>query len=278
MLASILGTIVTVYGLVAGASSLLQARRMVRRGTSEDVSLSFLGMYVAGYALWLVYGLSVGSLPLIIVDVAGVLSGTCTLALALSLRPRRPTEQAPGRRAGSVDARRTGRRRARRLSRVDLQPVGPLSLVGQVPVHPAGPAGGLGPALPHRPVAGPVSQGHRAPIATLPAQHVVQVPGLPGLDWLPAEPADPGQGHPSECAPPRVRAAVPQPPGRHRHLAKGWPRAPSVRLISTAAAGGPGYGHPRRLPQSGPQGRGEFSLNRPRGVPPVSRLQPHASG
>ena len=67
MLASILGMIVTVYGLVAGASSLLQARRMVRRGTSEDVSLSFLWMYVAGYALWLVYGLSVGSLPLIIV-------------------------------------------------------------------------------------------------------------------------------------------------------------------------------------------------------------------
>jgi uncharacterized protein with PQ loop repeat len=83
--ASVLGTIVTVYGLIAGGSSLLQARRMARRGTSEDVSLSFLGMYVAGYALWLVYGLTTGSLPLIIVDVAGVLSGTCTLALAVNL-------------------------------------------------------------------------------------------------------------------------------------------------------------------------------------------------
>jgi uncharacterized protein with PQ loop repeat len=86
VLASVLGIIVTVYGLTAGGSSLLQARRMARRGTSEDVSLSFLGMYVAGYALWLVYGLTSGSLPLIIVDVAGVLSGTCTLALAVSLR------------------------------------------------------------------------------------------------------------------------------------------------------------------------------------------------
>ena len=96
MPASVLATIVTVYGLTAGGSSLLQARRMARRGTSEDVSLSFLGMYVAGYALWLVYGLTSGSLPLIIVNVAGVLSGTCTLALALSLRPRRATGAGDG--------------------------------------------------------------------------------------------------------------------------------------------------------------------------------------
>ncbi len=110
MLASVLGTIVTVYGLTAGGSSLLQARRMARRGTSEDVSLSFLGMYVAGYALWLVYGLTSGSLPLIIVDIAGVLSGTCTLALALSLRPRRPTGAGDRPRPRRVSPTDTGRR------------------------------------------------------------------------------------------------------------------------------------------------------------------------
>ena len=110
VLASVLGTIVTVYGLIAGGSSLLQARRMARRGTSEDVSLSFLGMYVAGYALWLVYGLTSGSLPLIIVHVAGLLSGTCTLALALSLRraPRsagsRPLLRGEDFEAGRADA------------------------------------------------------------------------------------------------------------------------------------------------------------------------------
>ena len=73
---------------------------MARRGTSEDVSLSFLGMYVAGYALWLVYGLTTGSLPLIIVDVAGVLSGTCTLALAVNLHG--PGDPGDWRRGGVV--------------------------------------------------------------------------------------------------------------------------------------------------------------------------------
>ena len=83
---SVLETIVMVYGVVAGGSSLLEARRMARRGSSEDVSLSFLGMFVGGYALWLVYGLAIASLPLIVVNVAGVLAGAFTLALALRLR------------------------------------------------------------------------------------------------------------------------------------------------------------------------------------------------
>jgi uncharacterized protein with PQ loop repeat len=120
VLASVLGTIVTVYGLVAGGSSLLQARRMVRRGTSEDVSLSFLGMYVAGYALWLVYGLTTGSLPLIIVDVAGVLAGTCTLALAVSLRlaPRAMSAPQPGRARAHPGAARPRRHMRTRLAGV----------------------------------------------------------------------------------------------------------------------------------------------------------------
>ena len=84
-----LSVIVTVYGLVSGASSLLQARRLVRRGTSSDVSLAFLGLYVAGYGLWLLYGLTIGSLPLILVDAVGLLCGAATLALAVRLpRPR----------------------------------------------------------------------------------------------------------------------------------------------------------------------------------------------
>ena len=84
-----LGAVVTGYGVVAGASSLLQARRMLRRGTSSDVSLAFLGLYVAGYALWLLYGLAIGSLPLILVDVVGMLCGAVTLGAAVLLR-RRP--------------------------------------------------------------------------------------------------------------------------------------------------------------------------------------------
>ena len=40
----------------------------------------------SGYAIWLLYGLSVGNVPLIVVDVAGLLCGGATLAVALALR------------------------------------------------------------------------------------------------------------------------------------------------------------------------------------------------
>jgi MtN3 and saliva related transmembrane protein len=94
-----LGAVVTGYGVVAGAASLLQARRMLRRGTSSDVSLAFLGLYVAGYALWLLYGLAIGSLPLILVDVVGMLCGAVTLGAAVLLR-RRPARDGEAPRIG----------------------------------------------------------------------------------------------------------------------------------------------------------------------------------
>ena len=45
-----------------------------------------------GYAIWLAYGLSTGSLPLVVVDTVGLLCAALTLAIALSLRgsPIRP--------------------------------------------------------------------------------------------------------------------------------------------------------------------------------------------
>jgi hypothetical protein len=59
---------------------------MLARRTSCEVSGRFFASYVGGYAIWLMYGLSVGSAPLIVVDSVGLLCGGLTLAVALSLR------------------------------------------------------------------------------------------------------------------------------------------------------------------------------------------------
>ena len=45
-----------------------------------------MASYAGGYAIWLTYGLSTGSLPLIVVDTVGLLCAGLTLAVALSLR------------------------------------------------------------------------------------------------------------------------------------------------------------------------------------------------
>ena len=86
MFTQLLGAAATVYGVLAALKSLLQTRQMLARRTSGDVSALFLASYVGGYAIWLAYGFSTGSVPLIVVDTVGLLCAGLTLAVALSLR------------------------------------------------------------------------------------------------------------------------------------------------------------------------------------------------
>jgi uncharacterized protein with PQ loop repeat len=86
MFTQFLGTAATVYGVLGALKSLLQTRQMLARRTSGEVSAGFLASHAGGYAIWLAYGLSAGSVPLIVVDTVGLLCGGLTLAVALSLR------------------------------------------------------------------------------------------------------------------------------------------------------------------------------------------------
>src|SRR5688572_29557112 len=82
----LMGTIATLYGVGAAGTALLQARQVLRRGSSCEVSARSFATYAGGYAVWLLYGLSIGSLPLILVDAAGLLCGLVTLAITLRMR------------------------------------------------------------------------------------------------------------------------------------------------------------------------------------------------
>ena len=86
MFTQLLGTVATVYGVLGALKTLLQTRQMLTRRSSREVSARFLASYAGGYAIWLAYGLSTGSVPLIVVDTVGLLCGGLTLAVALSLR------------------------------------------------------------------------------------------------------------------------------------------------------------------------------------------------
>jgi uncharacterized protein with PQ loop repeat len=86
MAPTVLSASATLYGLGAAAAVLLQAQQMLRRRSSCDVSARFFAVYAGGYAVWLLYGLSISSLPLIVVDAAGLVCGLVTLGIALRLR------------------------------------------------------------------------------------------------------------------------------------------------------------------------------------------------
>ena len=86
MFTQLLATVATAYGVLGAFKTLLQTQQMLARRSSREVSAGFLASYVGGYAIWLAYGLSTGSIPLIVVDTVGLLCGGLTLAVALSLR------------------------------------------------------------------------------------------------------------------------------------------------------------------------------------------------
>ena len=86
MFTPFLGTVATVYGVLGALKSLLQTRQMLARRSSGGVSAGFLASYAGGYAIWLAYGISARSIPLIVVDTVGLLCAGLTLAVALSLR------------------------------------------------------------------------------------------------------------------------------------------------------------------------------------------------
>lgn len=109
----ILGTAATLYGLGGALSVLLQARQMHARGTSCDVSARFLAVYVGGFAIWLLYGLGIGSVPIIVVHAVGLLCGSITLAVALRLR--RPAAAATNPRVPEHRDRRARRRPASKV-------------------------------------------------------------------------------------------------------------------------------------------------------------------
>jgi uncharacterized protein with PQ loop repeat len=83
---AVMGGAAMVYGVGGALSVLLQARQMLARGASCDVSARFLGIYVGGYAIWMMYGFSLGNLPIISVHAIGLVCGVVTLAIALRLR------------------------------------------------------------------------------------------------------------------------------------------------------------------------------------------------
>ena len=83
---SLLASAGTAVGLVTAASLLLQARRLQRIGSACEVSIPVRLLALTGYGIWLAYGLAIGDLPLILVDLAGVSGAALVLWVTVRLR------------------------------------------------------------------------------------------------------------------------------------------------------------------------------------------------
>ncbi|MGH2750090.1 MAG: SemiSWEET family sugar transporter [Actinomycetota bacterium] len=86
MLVTALGIGAATWGIVMALSPVLQIRKILTRRSSDDVSIGYFFVLLAGFALWLAYGLSIGNLVLIVPNSVALCVAVATIVIARHYR------------------------------------------------------------------------------------------------------------------------------------------------------------------------------------------------
>ena len=81
-----LAVIAATWGVLMAISPLLQIRRVIERHSSADLSLSYLGVLMVGFILWMAYGLSIGNAALIVPNTVAFAVTVATVIVAVRYR------------------------------------------------------------------------------------------------------------------------------------------------------------------------------------------------
>lgn len=101
---TLLSMLALAYGIVAAAAPLLQVRRIMIRQSAADLSLAWMALYAGGCVVWLLYGISIASSPLIVSQALALVAIGIALAASMRFRDahapaaRTPAVSAPGQR------------------------------------------------------------------------------------------------------------------------------------------------------------------------------------
>lgn len=85
-----LAVIAASWAVLMALAPLLQLRRMIQRGSSQDVSVGYLLILLPGFALWVLYGWADASLALVIPNLVALVVSGATTVVAVALRRRVP--------------------------------------------------------------------------------------------------------------------------------------------------------------------------------------------
>src|SRR5256886_13969971 len=86
MVVSVPAATASAWGVLMGLSPVLQIRRMLRQRSSREVSLSYFAILLAGFLLWISYGIAAGNMWLVVPNSIALLVGLTLVAVALRLR------------------------------------------------------------------------------------------------------------------------------------------------------------------------------------------------
>jgi uncharacterized protein with PQ loop repeat len=95
MVVPVLAVAASSWGVLMGIAPLLQIRRMLRERSSRDISLGYFMILLAGFLLWISYGVAASNLVLVIPNSVALLVGVALVMVALRLRRRSADERSP---------------------------------------------------------------------------------------------------------------------------------------------------------------------------------------
>jgi uncharacterized protein with PQ loop repeat len=90
MAVSVLAASASAWGVLMGFAPVLQIRRMLRQRSSREVSLGYFAILLAGFLLWISYGIAAGNVWLVVPNSIALLVGLTTVAVAFWLRRSLP--------------------------------------------------------------------------------------------------------------------------------------------------------------------------------------------
>jgi MtN3 and saliva related transmembrane protein len=85
----ILVMFVAIYGMIMNSSFVPQIYRIIKRKSSEDISLTTYLIMTPGFAVWFIYGIFINNLPLIFANIIGLLNGISMTIVTLVYRKRK---------------------------------------------------------------------------------------------------------------------------------------------------------------------------------------------
>ena len=86
MVTTALGIAAASWAILMALSPILQVREIVRRGSSEGISIGYFGVLLVGFGLWVSYGVARHDLPLVVPNSVAFLVMGCTIAVVLRTR------------------------------------------------------------------------------------------------------------------------------------------------------------------------------------------------
>jgi len=86
MVTTALGIAAASWAVLMALSPILQVREIVRRGSSEGISIGYFGVLLVGFGLWVSYGVARHDLPLVVPNSVAFLVMGCTIAVVLRTR------------------------------------------------------------------------------------------------------------------------------------------------------------------------------------------------